>query len=171
MSDSFKFDIDDVGSDADTESNDDSSVSEGVKDGFSFTALTLLPLTILSVYAFLEKAVVVAALTSMFGGASGLAVAVGTTAWLVGGIVVGVLGLLAFLTVVALLAGVVKQSGAELLIGTLGVLYFAAGYAGATYLFAEVPLLVGFMLTTTLISWGAVLVIGSFVMVGALIIM
>lgn len=170
MSDNFKFDVDDVGPDANTESESNFDVGDSMSEGFSFTSLALMPLTIFAVYAFVAKATVVSALTSLFGGAGGLAMAVGTAAWVVGGVMVGALGLIAVLTVVALLVGLVTRSGLKFGLGMLGAIYFGIGYAGATYLFGYLPLLVGFFITTTLVTWGAVLVIGGLAMVGAIII-
>lgn len=170
MSGDFKFGVDDVGGDAErAESNESNVDGSALKEGFSFTGLVLMPLTILAVFAFIQKATVVSALTAMFGGAAGLAVAVATAAWVVGAIIVGVIGLIVVATVVALLTGIVKRSGAQFGLGLLGAIYLAIGSAGATYLFGNVPFLVGFMLTTTLLSWGAILVIGGIVIIGAIV--
>jgi hypothetical protein len=169
MSDGYKFDIDDVGPDA--ESNEGMELdADSLGDGFSYGNLVLFPLTIFAVYAFIAKSTVVGALTSLFGGASGLAMAVGTAAWVIGGIVVAFLGLMAVATAVLLLVGMVTRSGGKFALGMLGAIYFGAGYAGATYLFGYLPLLVGFMMTTTLMIWGLVAVVGGIAIIGAIII-
>lgn len=169
MSDGYKFDTDDVGlgSEEDSGGIDIESMSGGL---FNSTKLFLSPLTILSVYAFLEKAVVVGALTSLFGGASALAMAIGTTLWLVGAIVTGVISLMAGLTSVFLFVGIIHQSVGKFAIGFLGALYFGVGYLGATYVFGYLPLLVGFMLTTTIVLWGAMLIVVGLVSIGAIVV-
>lgn len=152
------------------ESDDDSGgfSDSSFSDAFNFTTLLLMPLSALAVYAFVDKAAVVAALTAMFGGASGVATAVATAAWVAGAVTVGAIGLVAFLAVWLLLVGLVKRSPAHIVFSLLGGAYLAIGYFGANMLFGGLPLLVGFVLTTTLVSWAGVLVIGGLVMAGAI---
>ena len=169
MSD-YKFDVGDVGKDAETEEEESNFGRDALQNAFSSQNLTLMPLTIFAVYAFLEKAAVIGALTSLFGGAEGLALAVGTTAWVAGGFVVAGIALLAIATVVAILVGLVTRSPAKLVVGVLGAIYFGVGYAGATYVFGALPLLVGFMLTSTIVIWGGFLLVGLLGVVGAIIV-
>jgi MFS family permease len=171
MSDVFRFDVDDVGPDSETETDEsDLELGESFKDGFSFTSLAILPFTVFAVYAFLSKSAVITALTALFGGASTAAAVVGTGLWVVGAIVVAAIGVLAFLSVASVLIGMVQRSRSKVGLGFLGGLYFGIGYVGAVTLFPSLPVLIGFMLTTTIVAWGAVLVIGGIGMLVALVI-
>lgn len=181
----YKFDPDDVG-DKDAEDNDDypyGGISTGGEDELDtdtdtdlsdstpgLSSIVLLPFTVFAVYAFLEKSAVLGALTSLFGGASGVASVVATGAWVAGAIVTSFIALLALATVVLLLVGLVTRNGGKFGLGVLGAMYFGAGYLGAVNLFSGLPLLVGFVLTTSLLGWGLVVLIGGLAIIIGIII-
>lgn len=158
----YKFDVDEVGEETASSVDTDSSF-----DSLNISSLLLLPLTVIGVYAFIDKALVVAALEGFLGGS--LALGIGSAFWVVGAITVGAIGLIAIGSVAALVIGLVTQSGAKVAVGLIGIVYFIVGYVGANALFTELPLLVGFVLTSSLVIWGLFLVIGTLVFVGTLI--
>jgi len=172
----YKFDIEDVGPEVKSAeetgeaSNDNATVnpkSDGsfdisnVRHAFSYTNLVVLPLNIFAVYAFLKKDIVVAALTSLFGGASGLATAVGTAAWAIGGVIIAFIGTMVLATVALFIVGLVTQNRGKLGLGLVGIIYFGLGYAGATSLFGDIPVLVAFIIVTNIFVWALIGSAGS----------
>lgn len=121
---------------------------------------TLLPLTILGVVAFLHESVVASSLAAV--GFTGLALdALVATFSVLGLLTVGGIGLLAFLTVVAFLVAIIRRSIVATILGLLGVGYFAAAGAIGYFVFSGLPLLVGFVIGSTLLIYGGMLVVAA----------
>lgn len=161
MSDNWEFDPSDVGEDNDNDDTDTSSSGSTGAGNTVGTGLFMLPLTIVGIYAFVAKATVLSALESIVG-SGGLALAITNAFWIIGLLSVAFIAIAAILTVLNLLAAVVKQSFGNMAIGLIGIVYFAIGSAGATFLFGDVPFLVGFMLTTNLVIGGIIMLIFAF---------
>jgi len=154
--DNYRFNIDDVGEDENT-----SPPNFNTPDTSTITiATTLLPFTILGVVAFLQESVMAASLSAL--GFTGLALdALVAVFSLMGFLTVGGIVLVAFLTVVALLVSVVRRSATAGGLGLLGLLYFGAAFVVATVVFGSLPLLVGYVLASTLIIYSAMLLVGA----------
>lgn len=155
MSD-FKFDPSDVGADTSTGTEDSDTSAPSM--GNVGSGLFMLPLSIIAVYALVAKGAVLAALEGIIG-AGALALAITHAFWIGGVVVGGAIAVLAIFTVVNLLGAIVKQSGANAAFAGLGLAYFAAGAAGAKFLFSGVPFLVGFVLTTNLLIYVGILLV------------
>lgn len=156
MSD-YKFDPDDFGDDSSTDTSSESSTPD-ISGSNLGSGLLLLPLSIVAVFSFVSKAAVLAAIESIVGGGA-LALAITHAFWIGGLVVVGTVAVVGILTVLNLLAAVVKRSIGNLILGVLGLAYLGAGTAGALFLFSGVPFLVGFILTTNLIIYAGVILV------------
>lgn len=154
MSDNWKFDP----SDFDTDESTDTGESSGLPlSGSNLgSGLFLLPISIIAVYAFVAKGAVLAAVEGIIG-AGALALAITHAFWIGGVIVAATVAVIGILTVLNLLAAVVKRSPVNAVLGVLGLLYLGAGWAGATFLFSGVPFLVGFILTTNLLIYAGLI--------------
>lgn len=153
MSD-FKFDPEDLGVDA--ESTDTDNNSTNMTGNNLGTGLLLLPFSIIAVYAFVAESTVLSAIGSIIG-AGGLAIAITKAFWIVGFILVGVIGIVALLVAINILAAIGKQNAVNAAIAILGGGYLAIGAAGAMFIFTSVPFLVGFILMTNLLVYTALL--------------
>lgn len=138
----------------DTDFNNSGSGSLGI-------ALTLLPLSVAAVYAFLEKAATLTAIESLLGGASGLALAVTNALWAVGLLFVALLALFGVIIVWSLFIAVVKQSIPAGIIGMLGVAWAGASYYLGAFLFPSVHVLIAFMIASNLIIMSAIFIVGG----------
>ena len=174
MSDNYRFGLDDVG-EGEEDNTDEFDAGDSLREGFSFSSLVSLPITVFAVYAFLEKSTVISVLTALLGGsgtagAAMSATIIGTALWVVGGIVLASIGILAVATVVLFLTGLIQRDTGKFALSLLGGVYFGAGYLGATYLFGALPLLVGFMLTSTLLAWGGLMLVGTIAILAGIVI-
>jgi hypothetical protein len=155
----WKFSLEDLGS-SDSNNGGDSSLGSGGSSSASTLGIstTLMPFSILGVVAFLQKSVVVSSLSAI--GLSGAALSAVTAAfWLIGLTTVAGIGVIALLTAYALLAGAIGRSGFTFGLGLLGTLYFGAASAVAIYVFGNLPLLVGFVLSSTLLIYAGLLAV------------
>lgn len=143
---------------------DDSSIADAI-DG---STIGLLPMTIIAVYTFVEKATVLAAIEGIVG-STGLATAITTAFYVAGIITVATLGLAAVVTVLSLLMAIVFRSGAHGIIGLLGLIAGGVLYGLATFVFTGVPTLVGVVIGfNALVYGGLVVAIGGAAIVGLL---
>jgi len=164
MSD-YKFDPTDMeDSDEQQAAASPSGDSFGLRD---LGGLTMLPFTVIGVYAAVEKAVVLSAVESIIG-ASGLASAITIGFQISGFLVLGGLGLLGVVGVVSLLLGMGWKSAFHIAISLVVGTMVAVGWLGATYLFSSVPLLVGVYLTLVVAVYGAVMLVAALLAVSTL---
>jgi hypothetical protein len=164
----WKFDLDDLG-DGGGGGNDSDLDFDGGSPDLSTLGIstTLMPFSILGVVAFLQKAAVVSSLTAI--GLSGLPLtAVVAAFWLIGLTTVAGIGVIAVLTAYTLLAGIIGRSGITFGFGLLGALYFASAAGVATFVFGNLPIIVGFVLASTLLIYG--LMLAAMLLVGIVVI-
>lgn len=140
------------------ELSDSTEDTDGSDFSPSGATLALLPLTIAGIVAFLEKAAALAAMESLLG-AGLMATAVTEALFVVGAITTGFIGALALVVVVALFVAVVKRTAIPALVAGLGLVYFGASYAVATFVFTGLPLLVAFVLASNLLLYGAMILV------------
>lgn len=159
----WRFSLDDLGDDEETSESSSSFGSNSPDFSSLGISTTLMPFSILGVVTFLEQAAVVSSLTAM--GLSGLPLtAVVAAFWLVGLTTVAGVCVIGVLTAYTLLAGIVGRSGVTFGLGLLGALYFGAAVGVASFVFGNLPLIVGFFLASTLLIYAlmlaAMLIIG-----------
>jgi len=152
------MDLDSVDSDS-TDSGSDYAPSGGT--------LALLPLSIAGIVAFLEKATALAAIESLFG-AGLFATALTEALFVVGAITTGFIGAIAFVVAVAWLVALVKRSALGAIVAVVGTAYFAISGAIGYYVFSGLPLLVGFVLASNIVLYGAIIIVVALVGAGAL---
>jgi hypothetical protein len=147
-SDEWRFSPDDVGlSDDDSTSTTMTDSNESsVTDNIDISNVILLPVIVAAAYAFVEKAATLAAVEMLIG-AGTLAAAITEALFIAGAVVVAGFGVLALFGVACILGGLVRRSGILLGIGVIIGLAFGVMWAGATFVFAQFPLLVGAILT------------------------
>lgn len=143
------------------------SASTGGLGSFGTGAL-LLPLSIFGIYAFIDKAAVLSAVTSVLGGASGIAAGVTAAFWIIGLLVVIAIVGVAVLTAWSIILALVKRSVLHAIAGALGMLYFVVGYGVAINVFPGLPLLVAFVLATNLAVYGGLAIVMFVVLAGVL---
>ena len=164
MSD-YKFDPTDM-----EDSEEQQAAAPTSDDSFGLRdlgGLTMLPFTVIGVYAAVEKAVVLSAVESIIG-ASGLASAITIGFQISGLLVLGGLGLLGIVGIVSFVVGVGRQSATHIIISLAVGTMVAVGGLGATYLFSSVPLLVGVHLTLVVAVYGAVMLVAALLAVSTL---
>lgn len=162
----WKYSVDDLHEEQDTtegpgmsESQTGRSFSDSVPSG---TGLSLLPFTVLGAFTFVKESAVLAALQGLLG-TGGLALAVTKALWVVGASIAGGLGLIAAIGIVAFIIAVGKQSGTHAIISVISIGMLGVLWAGANFIFTELPLLVGAILTFNILVYGGVLVIGGLI--------
>jgi len=164
MSD-YKFDPTDM-----DESDNEQAAASPSGDSFGLSdlgGLTMLPFTVIGVYAAVEKAVVLSAVESIIG-ASGLASAITIGFQISGLLVLGGLGLLGVIGLVSLIVGVGWQSAIHITISLAVGVGVAVAWLGATYLFSGVPLLVGVHLTLVVAVYGAIMIVAGLLAISTL---
>jgi len=168
MSD-YTFDPSDFADGEETDMTENTKTDgSSIADSIDGSTIGLLPLTIVAVYAFVEKAVVLAAIEGIVG-STGLATAITTAFYVAGAISVGVLGVALVITVLSLLLALAWRSPAHGIIGGLGVVVGGVLYGLATFVFTGVPTLVGVVIGfNALVYGGLVLVMGGAAIVGLL---
>lgn len=139
-------------------------------DGSSMgITLALLPATIIGVYAFVEKAAVLSAITALFGGASNVALAVTTALWIVGGVTLGFIAVIIVASVIALLAGIAGRSALTFGAGLLGSAWAIASYVVGVKFFSALPVAVAFVLASNALIYGAFVIIAGLLFVAVAI--
>ncbi len=167
MSD-YTFDPSDFTDGEETNMIQNSSTDSSIADNIDSTSVALLPLTIIAVYTFVEKAVVLAAIEGIVG-STGLATAITTGFYVAGVITVGTIGVAVIITILSLLLALVWRSPTHGVIGGLGVLLGGVLYGLATFVFTGVPTLVGVIIAFNAVVYGGlVLVMGGAAVVGLL---
>jgi hypothetical protein len=147
-------------SDLSNNSEDDGALSESSLDS-TFSNLgvstTLLPLSVLGVVAFLQEAVLVESLSSI--GFTGLALDALVTAFsVVGFITVLSIVFLAVITFIGIISLLAVRSVAGGAVGLLGVLYFGGSYTIAATFLSNMPLLVGYVLGSTILIYSGIVI-------------
>lgn len=145
----------------------DSDESSSGAGAGAIAPLLLLPITVVGIYAFVEKALVAEAIVNLLG-AGGVAVAVTNAMWVIGAVTVAMLAVFALVTIAAIIAAIVKREPVRGAIGLLGAIYFGFGYYLATTMFSEIPVLVGFVLATNLMVYGVSVVVVAVMLVVAM---
>lgn len=167
MSD-YKFDPSDLTDGEETDMTENTNTDSSIGDNIDSTSVALLPLTIIAVYTFVEKAVVLAAIEGIVG-STGLATAITAGFYVAGVITVGTIGVAIVITVLSLLLALAWRSPAHAIIGGLGLLLGAVLYTLATFVFTGVPTLVGVIIGFNAVVYGGlVLVMGGAAVVGLL---
>lgn len=124
--------------------------SSGGSAGSSIVlGMYLFPIYIAGVYAFIKKATVLAAIESVIG-VGPLALAITNALWVVGAAATLFLGVILLITAFNCVLAVVQRSLLNLIVAISGTIYAAIGVVGALTLFSDVPLLIGFFLSTGL---------------------
>lgn len=147
----WKFDLESLG-----ESDGDSDSDSGSGDFSSLSTLgistVLMPISVLGIVAFLQESVITASFAAI--GFTGLALEALVAAFSVLGLLtVAGLGLIVGLTVVALLVALVKRSAVGAVFFLLGFLYLGATYTIATLFLGGLPLLVGYVIASTMLIY------------------
>lgn len=147
----WKFNLEDLGN---SDGDSDSSGSSGNFSGLSTLGIStvLMPLSVLGIVAFLQESVITASFAAM--GFTGLALEALVAAFSVLGLLtVAGLGLIVGLTAVALLVALVKRSAVGAIGFLFGFLYLGASYTIATLFLGGLPLLVGYVIASTMLIY------------------
>lgn len=163
----YAFDPDDFDDDDNDETAMSTSESASSFDGIDTSSLTLLPLLVVAVYAFVERGVVLGAVQMLIG-ASGLASAITTAFYIVGAVTVASFGVLTLATVITLLLALLTQDVAKGVLGLTGVFVHAILAGGAYFVFGNLPFLVGVTLTFNALAYIIVLLMGLVILVGTI---
>lgn len=166
----WRFDVDDLDDDDDAPSDsgvsglstDNGDSDSSLTDHASFKGLTLLPLTLLGVFAFVETAALKASLVNVFG-ASGLATVLTQGLWAVGALTTFTIGVVGFIGLAALLIGIYRREPVPLTVFVVIFVWYTSATAGAIVFFPMLTPLVGFVLVSNIILYG-----GSFLIAGVL---
>lgn len=138
--------------------NSDGDSNENRSSG-SFSSIStfgistvLMPLSVLGIVAFLQESVITASFSAM--GFTGLALEALVAAFSVLGLLtVAVVGLIVGLTTVALLVALVKRSAVGAIFFLIGFLYLGAAYTISTLFLDGLPLLVGYVIASTMLIY------------------
>lgn len=165
--DEYSFDTSEF---TDTEQSDEqmSTESDNPFEALNIKGLTLLPVLVVGVYAFVEQAVVLSAVETLIG-ASGLATAITSAFYIIGAVSVAGLALMSLATAGAILLALTRQSVPVGLIALIGIVAHGVLWAGATFVFTSVPLLVGVVLTLNAVVYSGTVVIAGVIIIGAIV--
>lgn len=146
----WQFDLEDLGN-SDGDSDDSSSF-----DSSSFSTLgissVLMPISVLGIVTFLQESVMVASLSAI--GFTGLALEALVAAFSVLGLLtVGGIALIAGLTVIALFVALIKRSVVATVAFLLGFIYLGGAFTIATVFLGGLPLLVGYVIASTMLLY------------------
>jgi hypothetical protein len=119
-----------------------------------------LPVTIVGLLAFIEKATVLSAMESLFG-AGVVATGVTEALWVVGLFAVGVTVVYIVAAVALIGSGIVKRDGALIIIGVLASLFAGLCVGIGTYYFAALPVLVAAWISGSMLIYGGLLLFGG----------
>jgi|APHM01.1.fsa_nt_gi hypothetical protein len=155
MSD-YTFDVEDF--DGDETPTQSSGADTDLLNSVDLEGLAVLPLTVIGVFTFVQQSAVLSALVALTG-STALSQAITYALFIVGGVTTGVIGLAGLFGLLTLLGGVVLREPALLLVSLVVGVVVAGLWAGATFVFTGVPLLVGVVLTLNAVAYAIYMVI------------
>lgn len=155
----WQFDLEDLGND----SGDGDESSSGNMSSLSTLGIStvLMPISVLGIVTFLQESVMVASLSAI--GFTGLALEALVAAFSVLGLLtVGGLALFVGITVIALFVALVKRSVVATVVFLLGFIYLGGAFTIATLFLGGLPLLVGYVIASTMLIYLTFLAVAFF---------
>jgi hypothetical protein len=155
----WQFDLEDLSND----NGDSDGSSSGNMSSLSMLGIStvLMPISVLGIVTFLQESVMVASLSAI--GFTGLALEALVAAFSVLGLLtVGGLALFVGMTVIALFVALVKRSVVATVVFLLGFIYLGGAFTIATVFLGGLPLLVGYVIASTMLIYLTVLAVVFF---------